>query len=231
MQFASEGQWGRGLYFAKEPAYSHCYATQADANGNDLEDDEFEFMLTGLRIGDVIEMDRDLSTAMRDACKALKTPPQVDSFRGIRAAAADGTDTAQGPPNVLTPHPQNRPLKYNTVRGYTQTDLRHRDGSWSKNTACPRSQVWIVYENGRACKCRAHSVLYSPADSHDRVEADIIMYCLRPAVPDSIYARRSQQEAHAVPKSRARRCGLRSPHRPEALGSGCAQTSDCSRLP
>ena len=52
MQFATGGQWGRGLYFAEEPGYSHIYATKADANSNDLEADESEFMLAGLRIGD-----------------------------------------------------------------------------------------------------------------------------------------------------------------------------------
>ena len=52
MQFAADGQWGRGLYFAEEASYSHFYATKADANSNDLEADESEFMLAGLRIGD-----------------------------------------------------------------------------------------------------------------------------------------------------------------------------------
>ena len=52
MQFSREGQWGRGLYFAEESGYSHIYATKADANSNDLEADESEFMLAGLRIGD-----------------------------------------------------------------------------------------------------------------------------------------------------------------------------------
>ena len=41
--------------------------------------------------------------------------------------------------------------RYNTVRGYTQTD-KNMGGQWSKNDDCPRSQVWIVYENGRACE-------------------------------------------------------------------------------
>ena len=49
--------------------------------------------------------------------------------------------------------------KFNTVAGYTQTDKRV-DGRWCKNPACPRSKVWIVYENGRACKCLAHTPFF-----------------------------------------------------------------------
>jgi len=46
MQFASEGQWGRGLYFAEEPGYSHFYATQADHQKNNLRSDEREMMVS-----------------------------------------------------------------------------------------------------------------------------------------------------------------------------------------
>ena len=42
--------------------------------------------------------------------------------------------------------------KFNTVAGWTQTDMQHVDGTWTKNPACPRSKVWVVYENGRACE-------------------------------------------------------------------------------
>jgi hypothetical protein len=41
-------------------------------------------------------------------------------------------------------------LKFNTVQGYTQTDKKLEDGTWTKDEKCPRSKVWIVYENGRA---------------------------------------------------------------------------------
>ena len=48
--------------------------------------------------------------------------------------------------------------KFDTVMGWTQTDKKLPDGRWIKNPDCPRSKAWIVYENGRACKCLVHSL-------------------------------------------------------------------------
>ena len=36
------------------------------------------------------------------------------------------------------------------MQGYTQTDTTGPDGSWSKDETCPRSKVWVIFENGRA---------------------------------------------------------------------------------
>lgn len=54
----------------------------------------------------------------------------------------------QAPPRL--PQADSSTQRYNTVQGYTQTDLRQQDGTWAKNPTCPRSPIWIVYENGRA---------------------------------------------------------------------------------
>ena len=81
MQFASKGQFGKGLYFAEEPGYSHFYATQPTDPGahttqpNDLAPDERVFMLANVLMGEVVEMDRDSSPEMRAACNALVAPP------------------------------------------------------------------------------------------------------------------------------------------------------------
>ena len=59
MQFASKGQWGRGLYFAEEAGYSHFYATKGASpppGRDDLPHDECEFMLASLLLGDVVEV-------------------------------------------------------------------------------------------------------------------------------------------------------------------------------
>ena len=40
MQFSSKGQFGKGLYFAEEPGYSHFYATRGTSVDNDLAPDE-----------------------------------------------------------------------------------------------------------------------------------------------------------------------------------------------
>lgn len=150
MQFASAGQWGRGLYFAEEAGYSDIYASKAKHMQPDVRDtkglamDESEFMLASLLVGSVVELDRDLDGAMQKACNALKTPPAVDG--------CNTRPLADGEPACTRPPQQAKGRKYNTVRGYTQTDRRRTDGTWTKDSTCPRSKVWIVYENGRACE-------------------------------------------------------------------------------
>ena len=110
-------------------------------------------------------MDRDNDTSMggriagiRKACNELKVPPKKQGTASRKGP--DGVDVATAVPR------ETGGDRYHTVRGYTQTDARHRDGSWTKNPACPRSKVWIVYENGRACKCSAHTV--QPSAEADR---------------------------------------------------------------
>ena len=109
--------------------------------------DECEMMLASLLIGNTVEMDRDDSQDMERACRELRTPPTVDgcSAAGV-AKTKDGVDKC-----LRTPAGDGK-YKYNTVRGYTQTDQRQPDGTWTKNDTCPRSQIWIVYENRRACE-------------------------------------------------------------------------------
>ena len=153
MQFASKGQWGSGLYFAREAGYSDIYASKGrkmPPGTSTMSSDESEMMLAELLLGDVIEMDRDNDTSMggqiagiRKACNELKVPPNKSGTTSRKGA--DGVDVATAVPRA-TGGP-----RYNTVRGYTQTD-KNVGGQWSKNDNCPRSQVWIVYENGRACE-------------------------------------------------------------------------------
>ena len=81
-------------------------------------------MLCNLLLGDCVAMDRD-KHGLRETCHRLVAPPYLNcdkkTFEG-----------GNGP-------------KYNSVAGWTQT---FRNGS--KNPDCPRSKIWIVYENGRA---------------------------------------------------------------------------------
>ena len=153
MQFASKGQWGSGLYFVRESGYSHIYASKGHKmppGTSTMLPDESEMMLASLLLGDVIEMDRDNDTStggqiagIRKACNELRVPPNKSGTTS-RKSPSDGVDVATAVPRATGGD------RYNTVRGYTQTD-KNVDGKWSKNDDCPRSQVWIVYENGRAC--------------------------------------------------------------------------------
>ena len=81
-------------------------------------------MLCNLLLGDCVAMDRD-KHGLKQTCHRLVAPPYLNcdkkTFEG-----------GNGP-------------KYNSVAGWTQT---FRNGT--KNPDCPRSKIWIVYENGRA---------------------------------------------------------------------------------
>lgn len=88
MQFASEGQWGRGLYFAEDAGYSHFYASPANPQQNDLREGEREMMLASIITGNTIEMDRDDPQMMRRLGgrlnggthgSAIKAPPFLNS--------------------------------------------------------------------------------------------------------------------------------------------------------
>lgn len=142
-------------YVADEAGYSHNYATKASTlqdggASKGMQYDECEMLLVSLLSGNTIEMDRDEcdDQTMRETCHELKTPPTVDG-----CISAGVTQTKDGVDRCTrTPRPNVGNFKYNTVRGYTQTDQRQGDGSWIKDAACPRSKIWIVYENGRACE-------------------------------------------------------------------------------
>lgn len=132
----------------QEAGYSHIYASKAahmqdGGASKGMQSDEREFMLVSLLVGAEIEMDRD-APGLTEACKGLRTPPSVSGCQTKPSLAGDGVPACAAPPQPVPGH------KYNTVRGYTQTDQRQANGSWQKNASCPRSRVWIVYENGRA---------------------------------------------------------------------------------
>lgn len=140
MQFASEGQWGRGLYFAEDPGYSHYYASPANQQQNDLKQDEREMMLASIIIGNTVEMDRDNE--------------EMKARLGGRLNGGTTGSAIKAPPhrNASPPlYTDGSGVKYNTITGFTQTDqYDQRTNTWTKNSGCPRSRVWIVYENGRA---------------------------------------------------------------------------------
>jgi hypothetical protein len=133
MQHASEGQWGRGLYFAKDPGYSHIYAsTCRTARGprqEPIAPDECEMMMATLLLGTLVTMDRNKSDALDDVCRHLKVPPFVNAKPPLFQGGSGD--------------------RFDTVCGYTQAEIQTADG-WIKKSACPNSKVFIVYENGRA---------------------------------------------------------------------------------
>ena len=86
-------------------------------------------MLCNLLLGDCAAMDRD-KHGLKQICHDLVAPPYLNC-------------------NKKTFEGGNGP-KYNSVAGWTQTDKKLPNGSWIKNPDCPRSKIWIVYENGRA---------------------------------------------------------------------------------
>ena len=151
MQYASDGQWGRGLYFAKDAGYCDAanfasrYGTEPGPGLRPLAADEREVLRASLLLGRVVVMDRDNVPGMKERLGGrLNVPPGPDGK--IKPGLVAPPFLNSTPPL----HSDGSGPKFNTVSGWTQSDIQHPDGTWSKNPACPRSKVWIVYENGRA---------------------------------------------------------------------------------
>ena len=90
--------------------------------------------------------------------------------------------------------------RFNTVRGYTQTDKQDRkSGQWSKNSSCPRGRVWIVYENGRAYP--KYLVKYYRAAARDpkRTPFESKSEAMRVARSTQGVRSRQQSQAAAIP--------------------------------
>ena len=141
MQYASDGQWGRGLYFAKDAGYSHFFASTAGtppAPGLEplaKEIDEREMIQASLLLGRVVEMDRD-------------TPGMKHRLGGLLNGFAD-TRSLVAPPFLNSTPPlyadgDGSAGKYDTVTGSTQLDLLLPDGRCLKDPKCPRTKVYVV---------------------------------------------------------------------------------------
>ena len=109
------------MYFARDAGYSDFYATKAGqiADRHDLQEGEKEMMLADLVLGNVIEMDRNVSgnaartdPAMDACCRELTAPPAMNGCKVKRAY--DGVDRCRGPPEHGGTKDQGH--KYNTVR-------------------------------------------------------------------------------------------------------------------
>ena len=83
--------------------------------------------------------------------------------------------------------------KYDTVAGWTQADMKRPDGTWVKNQKCPRSKVWIVYENGRAYPRAPQNWTALPACIVSRM---LVMAGRRVSRP--LLSRRARPGTHAI---------------------------------
>ena len=123
--------------------YSHFYASQRN-EVNGLREDEREILLADVILGNTITLDRDVPGMMRRLGGRLNTGPVEQGGVELKIKA---------PPYLNSTGPlyeDGNGDKYNTVMGFTQTDIKGKDGKWAKNPNCPHSKVWILYENRRA---------------------------------------------------------------------------------
>lgn len=137
-----------------EPGYSDIYATRASAD-NELHSDEKELLMATLVIGSCIELDRDCCKQkqgkqccvdMNAFCREIIAPPAKAACSStVKKHPVDGVDVCTQVPHGAV----NAGAKYNTVRGYTQTDTKIETAGadatakdqWMKNPDCPVSQV------------------------------------------------------------------------------------------
>ena len=100
---------GPGLYFATDAAYSHVYATKGSkVPDSDMMPDESEMILVDLLLGDVVEMDRDMSQEMNRACRKLKVPPAMGACELHPEQLHGKIDRCVEPPEI------GPGLRYNT---------------------------------------------------------------------------------------------------------------------
>jgi hypothetical protein len=138
-------QWGRGLYFAEDAAYSQDFATkkcnaQDASEQNELQPDENQMFLATLILGNTVEMDRDDDQMKKRLGGHLNATVDRKTNKVVELPCA-----IKAPPFVNSNpplHEDGSGPKYNTVTGFTQGDLRQPNGKWMKNPACPRSRVW-----------------------------------------------------------------------------------------
>jgi len=103
MQFAKEGFWGRGIYFAQHSEYADCYSykpyeNQANQNGllpfqtgerDNAKRDERELFLAKLLVGNAFFIDRHKDAKTEEMCKSLTAPP-VDSDTNMKYNTVTG---------------------------------------------------------------------------------------------------------------------------------------------
>lgn len=126
-RFAAQGLWGRGIYFADKASYSKNYShtpVKSQTSGRPgPKQGELEMFLTRLLVGETIFADIGLPIL------------GVISSANIPFVKHTGKEVKLNQDRSLTVPPIDTMtgLKYNSVTGHTAG-----------------SQVWIVYENGRA---------------------------------------------------------------------------------
>ena len=111
---------GPGLYFATDAAYSHVYATKGSkVPDSDMMPDESEMILVDLLLGDVVEMDRDMSQEMNHACRELRVPPAMAACE-LHAEQLQGKiDRCVAPPATMGG------LRYNTGKNEPVAGTNH----------------------------------------------------------------------------------------------------------
>lgn len=101
MQFAANGFWGRGLYFADKADYSSHYSfkppqdtlmasfTGGSSSRRGGKADEREMFLTKLLVGNEVLLDPNVSTAKAREYRQLTMPP-TDSRTGLKYNTVTG---------------------------------------------------------------------------------------------------------------------------------------------
>jgi hypothetical protein len=142
-----------------------------------MKDDESEFMLADVLLGDVIEMDRDMDASvspfeaggeMRSLCEWLNVPPSIAGCK-LRedTDASDAIDRCAAPP-AKSDQPsvwhqvKTTGLRYNTVQFYTQTDIKNDGGAvlGHHDDRVPETGQNIDWSKNEACPVSTVWVVY-----------------------------------------------------------------------
>ena len=94
LQFAQQGLWGHGIYFADRSEYSDYFAFKPLNEYTGSSQEDREIFLVRLLVGRDKFMNRDESEAMRKECEQLVEPPVDENgirYDAVSGIASDGT--------------------------------------------------------------------------------------------------------------------------------------------
>jgi ABC-type branched-subunit amino acid transport system substrate-binding protein len=101
VNYAQQGMYGRGIYFAERAGYADCYSYRVDGVG--APDDsssiqtrsEREMFLVKLLVGKSAEVNRHESDDLADACRSLVAPPLQEGTDGLKYDTVTGIGDAE----------------------------------------------------------------------------------------------------------------------------------------
>ncbi|CAB9514288.1 polymerase 11 [Seminavis robusta] len=124
VNYAQQGMYGRGIYFAERAGYADCYSYRVsgvaapDESASFHEQSEREMFLVKLLVGRSAELNHDENEGMAEACRSLVAPPTVEGTDGLKYDTVTGIGDSEYGTRVH--------VVYENGRAYPEYLVRYR---------------------------------------------------------------------------------------------------------